>query len=255
MKHKYISNFSLHISEHSSSLSSMEHNMVKQLLKNKEKLKYEEFTIVNIAHFLNVSTTSLHRLSKKLGYSSFIMMKEDFFHQSQSTHQISKYDYISMLSSNFELVESSLNDAIIEKVALAKRLTIYGMGMSRFIAEMFQIKLQLLGIDVQQYNDSRYMKLSSQYLDPKKDVVIVLSRSGCPPELIQVMMEVNQKNVTSLLITESKESPLKDLATYVINTAYTLDDDKHIDTRILTHMAMDLLIQRCLSKREDYYEK
>lgn len=247
MNHKHISDFALHLASHSSCLTAMEQAIVRKLLKNKDKLSYDHFTIAYLAEFLNVSTTSLHRLSKKLGYTSFKLMKEDFFKTGQEDiehHQ--SYDYLNMISSTYQLVDKSINDDMLNDLLQAKKITIYGMGMSSFIARIFQIKLQLLGILVEQYDDSRFMKLSSQKLCKYDDVIIVLSRSGCPPELIQVMSETSHKGITSILITEARQSPLKELATYVIQTTYSVDDDYEIDTRINVHIAMDILIQKFL---------
>lgn len=253
MNHKHISQFALQIANHSTNLTLMEQAMVKKLLKNKDVLIYDHFTITYLADFLNVSTTSLHRLSKKLGYSSFKLMKEDFFEEEniETDHPI-PYDYLGMISMTYRSVESSITQEMMNDLLKAKRIVIYGMGMSHYIAKIFQIKLQLLGILVEQYCDSRFMKLSSQNLQSKEDVIIVLSRSGCPPELIQVMSEASQREVVSILITETKQSPLKELSTYVIQTAKTVDDDNDIDTRIHTHIAMDLLIQRYLLLKEEH---
>ena len=247
MSHKHIFDFSLHIADYLSELTLMEQAMVKKLLKNKDILTYDRFTIAYLADFLNVSTTSLHRLSKKLGYASFKIMKEDFFkNESNTMVNEESYDYLGMISLTYQQIEEALTPQMMTDLLGAKRITIYGMGMSSYIAKIFQIKLQLLGVPVEQYDDSRFMKISAQKLNDRDDIIIVLSRSGCPPELVQVMSEANSKKITSILITEAKHSPLKELATYVVETAYTVDEDKNIDTRIHAHIAMDLIIQKYL---------
>lgn len=247
MNHKHVSDFALHLANHSSDLTAMEQAMIRKLLRNKDKLDYDHFTIANLANFLNTSTTSLHRLSKKLGYASFKLMKEDFFKTEQEDiehHQ--SHDYLNKISSTYRLVYKSINEEMLNDLLKAKKITIYGMGMSSFIAKIFQIKLQLHGVLVEQYDDSRFMKLSSQKLRKYDDVIIVLSRSGRPLELIQVMSETSHKGITSILITEARQSPLKELATHVIETTYSIDDDYEIDTRINVHIALDILIQKFL---------
>ena len=70
MNYKHVSNLSLHISQNSSELTPMETNMLQELLKQRDHFTFGQFTIAYVSEKLNVSTTSLHRLSKKLGYSS-----------------------------------------------------------------------------------------------------------------------------------------------------------------------------------------
>lgn len=252
LKHKHISNFSVNISKHSEILTSMEKNMIQELLKNQDEFNYYNFTIANVAENLNVSSTSLHRLSKKLGYPSFTLMKEDFFKKSDlSEENENPYNYITMINNTYQLVEQSISDNVIECMLNAKKITIYGMGMSSYIGKMFQIKLQLLGIPAEHYDDSRFMKLSSSVLDPKKDVIIILSRSGCPPELIEVMVKAQKNKIQSILITEAKQSPLETMASYVIQTAYAIDNDDDVDTRINAHIAMDLIIKKFIEKKKE----
>ncbi len=256
MKHKYISRFSIQISEYSDSLTQMEKSMVQYLIKHKHEFMPDNFTIAHVAQQLNVSTTSLHRLSKKLGYESFTLFKNDYFLDGDVEYnQLSSHDYLTMITNTYQLVDDCIQDSMLEAMLNANKMTIYGMGMSRYIGEMFQIKLRLLGIPSEQYDDSRFMRLSSQILEPQKDVIIILSRSGMTPELIEVLMETNQRHVESILITEAKGTPLESLATYVIYTSYVLDDDKNVDTRLNAHIAMDIVMDRFLKYKQEKENK
>lgn len=248
MNHKHISNLSINISTHAALLTPMEKEMLQELMRKKNQFTYQNFTIVNIAETLNVSTTSLHRLSKKLGYSSFAFFKEDFFAKNDVVTESDEFhDYLEMITDTYYLVEKTITEEMIEALSQAQKITIYGMGMSSYIGKIFQIKLQLLGVLAEQYDDSRFMKLSSRVLETKKDIVIILSRSGCPPELIEVMGEINNRGVDSILITESQDSPLANMATYVVNTSHALDNDDDVDTRVNAHIAMDIIIKNYLS--------
>ena len=244
MHHKYINHFSIHVAKFSNSLTEMEKDIVQYLLKNKSKFSFHTFTIVNVAKELNVSTTSLHRLTKKLGYSSFTLLKEDYFLNMEEENTEEDTDnYLSMISSTEQIVRNSIQDEMLNAMHKASRITLYGMGMSRYICEIFQIKLRLLGIPTEQYDDSRFMKLSTQILEPKKDVIIILSRSGETPELIEVLMDATQRNVESILITESRGTVLESLSTYVVYTSYAVDTNDDIDTRINAHIAMDVIMK------------
>lgn len=255
MNYKFVSNLSLHISHNSNNLTPMEKKMLQDLLKKRSDFTFDCFTIAHVAEQLNVSTTSLHRLSKKLGYNSFALMKEDYFAKNESIDEENEdHSYQTMISNTYRLVKRDIHQDMLESLAKAQRITIYGMGMSRYISKIFEIKLQLGGFFVQSYDDSRYMKISSQSLEEEKDIVIVLSRSGCPPELIGAMFEVNKRKVQSILITETNSSPIESMATYVVHTSYALDNDSDIDTRINTHIALDMLTSELLNYKKGLKE-
>lgn len=247
--HKYISNLSLQVSQNSANLTSMEKDMVQKLLQQRSLFTYKTFTIAYISKTLNVSSTSLHRLSRKLGYSSFAFLKEDYFAKAQEVEtQEDQDDFELRLSNTCHLVKQALSEEMIDTIVNAKRITLYGMGVSSLVAKIYQTKMSLMGVPTQQYDDSRFMRISSHQLNAEDDVVIVLSRSGCPPELIEVLSIVNENQVPSIIITEMKDSPLESLASYVIYTMYSQDNDNAIDTRIHTHIAMDILMERVIKK-------
>lgn len=256
-QHKNISNLSLAISTHVNDLSAMEKEMVQEIMRQRSLFTYKTFTIANISEQLNVSSTSLHRLSKKLGYESFTLFKEDYFARQEVHPYVEEehQDYLDMITTTYRLVKEHLKDTMIQQLAQAERITIYGMGMSNYLAKMFQIKLQLAGITCEQYDDSRYMRISSQNLKQGKDMIIILSRSGRPPELVETITSANAANVSSILITEREGTPLSGMATYVIYTAFVQDSDQNLDSRTNTHIAMDLLIQALLKEKKKTNEK
>lgn len=256
-EHNWISNLSLQISMHDEELSKMEKKMVSDLMKHRSAFSYKDFTIVAVARTLNVSTTSLHRLSKKLGYDSFTLFKEDYFaaQGKKESTATAQNDYVALVESTCTLINQTCTKELLHALLQAKRVTIYGMGMSAYLAKMFQIKLQLLGMDARQYDDSRYMRISAKQLNPQEDVILVLSRSGRPPELVEVMREANRLDVTSILITEMQQTPLEALATYTIYTASCEDSDEDIDTRVQTHLALDFMIQKLLKEKKMRYEQ
>lgn len=240
------------ISIHAHKLTTMEEHLLRKLLKNKDSLTWQTFTIEYLAERFSVSKTSVHRFTQKLGYSSFLYFKEDYFY-SRSEENIdlsSKNHYLETLSYNYELINQSMDDEIIEKMMKAEKIMIYGMGMSKFLGRMFQIKLQLYGKSVEQYDDSRYMRVSARALNPKTDLVFVLSRTGRPPELVEAIVEASLLKVDIVLISETLSSPLANMANYIIQTAPSDDPDLAIDTRLNTHIAMDLLMNKFIESKE-----
>lgn len=245
-KHKYISNLSMQISKKADSLTKMEKMLIRDLIKAYPQFTYETFTITNISMMMNASRTSIHRLSKKLGYSSFALFKEDYFFQSEEVSTIASQDFVSDIANTADLVADSITEEILREFTGGKKVTIYGMGINHYIGQIFQIKLQIMGIPCEQYSDSRFMRLSSRRLQKDEDVVILLSSSGNTVELIEVMSEVNKNDVFAVLVTECVDSALVEMGAHVIQIASSADLDWDIDTRLQTHIAMDFLLREVL---------
>lgn len=245
------------ISIHAHKLTTMEEHLLRKLLESKDDLSWKIFTIEYLAEKFSVSKTSVHRFTQKLGYSSFLYFKEDYFYtRSENNIELSSKDYyIENLTHNYELVHKTISDEIIKKMMRVQRITIYGMGMSKFLGRMFQIKLQLYGKIVEQYDDSRYMRLSARSLNPETDLVFVLSRTGKPPELVEAIVEASLLKVDIILISENLESPLANMASHLIQTAPSIDSDHAIDTRLNTHIAMDILMTKFIEFKEKEEEK
>ena len=176
------------ISVNAKYLTKLEKELLQLLLENKSKFTYDTFTIINISEEFNISSTSVHRLSKKLGYKSFIQFKDEYFEkdkqEDESILMPEDKEFIENMLDTYKLVKQSNIDEIVSKMLKCKRITIYGMGMSNYLGKMFQIKLQLLGIPAEQHDDSRFMRLSSRILKKDEDLVFVLSRGGETPELL-----------------------------------------------------------------------
>ncbi|TLG72744.1 MurR/RpiR family transcriptional regulator [Culicoidibacter larvae] len=233
------------ISLHASTLTHMERKLLTDLLDNREQFDFNTCTIIKIAETFNVSKTSVHRLTQKLGYTNFLYFKNDYFLREQFHEpSIEKNDYVDMLLHTYQAVTEAATEEIIGKMIQCDKITIYGMGMSNFLGKMFQIKLQLLGKTAEQYDDSRFMRLSARALKPESDMLFVLSRSGNPPEVLEAVVEASLRGIDIILITEVPDSPIGNLATQIIYTSHSKDTDADIDTRLNAHIAMDILINK-----------
>lgn len=250
-------NLNKRISLNAKHLTKLEKDLLQGLLEGKSKFTYKKFTISNIAKEFLVSNTSVHRLSEKLGYDSFIQFKDDYFKKNENEideSSVKDNDFVNLMIDTYSLVSESINDEIIDKMNSCKKINIYGMGMSNYLGKIFQIKLQLLGIPAEQHDDSRFMRLSSKILKKDEDLVFVLSRGGETPELLEVLVETNMRGIDVVLITESTNSTSEKLSKYVVYTAYTHDFDNNIDTRLNFHIAMDYIIKEFIKRYEEKRE-
>ena len=136
------------ISENSKYLTKLEKELLQLLLENSALFKYDNFTIANISEKFSISNTSVHRLSKKLGYKSFIQFKDDYFQrdklEEENKPNIDDTDFVNLMLDTYKLVKQSDIDEIVEKMMKCKRINIYGMGMINYLGKIFKIKLKIL---------------------------------------------------------------------------------------------------------------
>lgn len=242
------------ISENTKYLTKLEKNLLQLMLENKNLFTYDTFTIARIAEEFSISSTSVHRLSKKLGYKSFIQFKDDYFKKNKEDNTNIRDDdqqFVSLMIDTYKFIKQANIDEIVDKMMECKKITLYGMGMSNYLSKIFQIKLQLLGIPAEQHDDSRFMRLSSRILQKDQDLVFILSRSGETPELLEVLVETKLRGIDVVLITESRNSTFEKFCKYIVYTAYTNDLDSNIDTRLNFHIAMDYIIRKFIERYEE----
>ncbi|MEG0238023.1 MAG: MurR/RpiR family transcriptional regulator [Clostridium sp.] len=241
------------ITAYNKNLTRLERELLDKLLKSREKFNYKTFTIENIAEFFKTSTSTVHRISKKLEYKSFIQFKDDFFEKNKFGEEKKDFldnSYMNSILETYNLVSMGLKDDIIDKMEQCKRITFYSIGVNKYLGRIFKMELQKLGVPVDAHDDPKFMALSSKILRRHDDLVFIISRSGETKALLEVLVEANLNGVDVVLITGNKGSTFERLCKHVIYTGSesSLDDS---DTRINAHIAMDIIIR----KFEEKYRK
>lgn len=244
-------NLNRKISIYNKNLSVLEKDLLNKLLDNTNKFSYKTFTIENIAREFLISTSTVHRLSKKLHYKSFVQFKDDYFGKNdiiEDEKELLGDSYIDYIMETYKVIIESMQEEIIDKMASCKKVTIYSMDINDYIASIFETKLQLLEIPTEHHNDPRFMKLSSKLLKRNEDLVFIFSKSGETAELLEVLVEANLKCIDVVLITESRESTFERLCKYVIYAGDPKISDYDADTRLNLHVAVDVIIKRFIKK-------
>ena len=110
-----------------------------------------------------------------------------------------------------------LNDAV-DALAKAKRIEIYGVGASGFVALDLQMKLHRIGKLAFAWTDP-HTAISSASLREKGDVAIGLSHTGTTVDTIDVLREARDNGATTIAVTNFPWSPITEVADYVLLTA------------------------------------
>jgi DNA-binding MurR/RpiR family transcriptional regulator len=106
----------------------------------------------------------------------------------------------------------------VKELAKAKRIHVYGVGASGFVAQDLQMKLQRIGKLAWAWTDP-HMAISSASLADKGDVAIGLSHTGTTVDTIDVLREARDHGATTIAVTNFPWSPITEVADFVLLTA------------------------------------
>jgi DNA-binding MurR/RpiR family transcriptional regulator len=117
---------------------------------------------------------------------------------------------------------SNLDSPTLERavvaLAAAKRIDVFGVGASGFVALDLQMKLQRIGKPAFAWTDP-HMAISAASLRQKRDVVIGLSHTGTTVDTIDVLREARDHGATTIAVTNFPWSPITEVADFVLLTA------------------------------------
>lgn len=107
---------------------------------------------------------------------------------------------------------------VVEVVAGARRIDVYGAGASAFVASGLQHKLHRIGLPCFAWSDPHHALGSATLLRPG-DVAIGISHTGATMETVEVLREATQHGATTVAITNFARSPITEAAEHVLTTA------------------------------------
>ena len=175
-------------------------------------------TIVKLSELANVSTATIVRTVKKLGYEGYtsfrfeIANRRDNFEFSimeEVDSEIGK----AILKNADEVkrtIEKLSSDSIEDAVQIiknSKKIMIFARGFSTFIGEEMTTKFQLVDKYCELHTDPNIITTLSKKMKPDT-VVIFISLNGETVELIEAAKNIKELNTASILITANSNSRL-----------------------------------------------
>lgn len=109
-------------------------------------------------------------------------------------------------------------DRAIDAVTRARRIDIYGVGASGFVAQDLHQKLHRIGLPSSVWPDPHAALTSAALLGPD-DVAIAISHTGTTIDTIEALRVAQDGGATTVAITNFGESPLARHAAHVLATA------------------------------------
>ncbi|GAA0726460.1 MurR/RpiR family transcriptional regulator [Dactylosporangium roseum] len=107
---------------------------------------------------------------------------------------------------------------VIDAVAGARRIDIYGVGASAFVARDFQMKLHRVGLVAYAWSDLHLALTSAALLDGR-DVAVGISHTGTTVDTIEAFAEAGRRGATTVALTNFPKSPITRIADLTLTTA------------------------------------
>ncbi|GAB3438111.1 MurR/RpiR family transcriptional regulator [Streptomonospora sediminis] len=115
-------------------------------------------------------------------------------------------------------LDTDVLQAVVERMAVARRVDIYGVGASGFVAADLQQKLHRIGITSFAWSDTHVM-LTSAALLGRDDVALAVSHTGSTIDTINALTEARRRGATTVAITNFPRSPISEAADHVLTTS------------------------------------
>ncbi|MGW3470223.1 MurR/RpiR family transcriptional regulator [Saccharopolyspora sp. NPDC000995] len=107
---------------------------------------------------------------------------------------------------------------LVDDVATARRIDVYGVGASAFVALDLQQKLHRIGLTCFAWADT-HNALTSAAVLREGDVAIGISHTGATAETVEALREARRRGATTAALTNFARSPITEVADHVLTTA------------------------------------
>jgi DNA-binding MurR/RpiR family transcriptional regulator len=117
-----------------------------------------------------------------------------------------------------EQLDASTCERVVEVLAHADRVDVFGVGASGFVASDFQQKLHRIRRTAFYWQDI-HTALASAALLGKGDVAFGISHTGSTADTIEVLRKARERGATTVALTNFPRSPITEFADHVLTTA------------------------------------
>jgi DNA-binding MurR/RpiR family transcriptional regulator len=124
----------------------------------------------------------------------------------------------SALRATVSRIDVSTLRTVVDVIVSARRLDIYGVGISGLVANDLWQKLTRIGHDCHAYVEVHLALTSASLLGPG-DVALAISHSGRISDVLDPMATANELGATTIAVTSQTRSPLARLAQHVLISA------------------------------------
>lgn len=195
-------------------------------------------SITDVAETAETSETTVTRFCKAIGVGGYPDLRialaadtartttrdrelgSDIAEDDDVAHIIDKIGYADAraVEETAGQLEVEVLQPLVEAVAGARRIDVYGVGASAFVALDLQQKLHRIGLTCFAWADT-HNALTSAAVLREGDVAIGISHTGATAETVEAMREARRRGATTAALTNFERSPITEAADHVLTTA------------------------------------
>jgi RpiR family transcriptional regulator, carbohydrate utilization regulator len=207
-------------------------------------------SVTEFAAAADVSTATVIRCAKKLGFKGFhdlkLTLAQDlaaFRHFSGEPKEASVLERVTAAGAQSVRDASALVDplafeAAVDALGRARRVLFVGVGTSAPLAQDAAYRFRAIGLDTHAPADAHVQHVSARLLEAG-DVCLAVSHTGSTRETLAAIGAAKTAGATTVLITSFLRSPLSDIADFVL-TAGSREVSFHLEAVAsrLAHLAV-----------------
>ena len=186
-----------------------------------------------LADRAQTAKSAIIRCCKSLGFEGFPHLKLALAAELSKNRQLNYAPYISPEETSAEIIEKvfsanvkALHDTaeqldpkrveqVLELLAGARHICLYGVGTSASMVTELQYRLMQLGYDAFAYTDPVTMRISTMNMD-RRDIAFAISYSGRTESTVKAMELAKETGAETICITGFPDSPLAKLCRHPI---------------------------------------
>lgn len=222
-----------------------------------------------------VSISTIYRVMEKLEINGLNQLKLQISESLKNNENLKNIDYnypfqktnthYQILTQMLELYDQTLKNTInlidldvllhtVQALKKANNIYIFPSIGNYFMAESFQQNMLEIGVKVDIIKEAYYQHWHVQLCD-ENDIVMLISYAGRTPQIMDIVHDLNKKNIPIILISSTIHTPIDQFARYHLYFSSYEDSEEKIasfSSRISLQYLLDC-IYACYFNRD--YEK
>lgn len=222
-----------------------------------------------------VSISTIYRVMEKLEINGLNQLKLQISESLKNNENLKNNDYnypfqktnthYQILTQMLELYDQTLKNTInlidldvllhtVQALKKANNIYIFPSIGNYFMAESFQQNMLEIGVKVDVIKEAYYQHWHVQLCD-ENDIVMLISYAGRTPQIMDIVHDLNKKNIPIILISSTIHTPIDQFAKYHLYFSSYEDSEEKIasfSSRISLQYLLDC-IYACYFNRD--YEK
>lgn len=222
-----------------------------------------------------VSISTIYRVMEKLEINGLNQLKLQISESLKNNENLKNIDYnypfqktnthYQILTQMLELYDQTLKNTInlidldvllhtVQALKKANNIYIFPSIGNYFMAESFQQNMLEIGVKVDVIKEAYYQHWHVQLCD-ENDIVMLISYAGRTPQIMDIVHDLNKKNIPIILISSTIHTPINQFAKYHLYFSSYEDSEEKIasfSSRISLQYLLDC-IYACYFNRD--YEK